>query len=51
MGELASCTDKNCISKCIFGNTPACQECVKEHCYGPFETCSGLDNQKLNTNY
>merc|ERR1719498_1423574 len=41
-GELVGCTNKNCLTKCIGGNSPACKSCVNQHCTPTFETCSGL---------
>ena len=48
MGELVGNDIKYCASKCIFGDTPACEECLKEHAIGPFETCSGLVPEETN---
>jgi hypothetical protein len=43
-GDLGSCTRNNCMFKCATGSgkSASCAKCVRENCYAPFESCSGL---------
>jgi len=42
-GELGSCTLGNCLSKCIWGNSPSCGQCQQNACVPAFEKCSGVN--------
>jgi len=41
-GDLIGCTAHSCWSHCIGGESPACKQCVIDHCDTPFTTCSGF---------
>ena len=45
-GNLGECTVKNCLMKCIGGDTPQCEECISSSCDGGFNQCSGLQVPK-----
>lgn len=42
-GNLGECSVKNCLTKCLGGDTPSCEECISVSCDGDFHICSGLD--------
>merc|ERR1712080_757686 len=41
-GDTASCTASKCWSKCIGGDSPACDQCAKDNCDPALLSCSGL---------
>merc|ERR1712159_376055 len=41
-GATIACTAKDCLLKCMGGETDDCKQCVQENCSPAFNTCSGL---------
>jgi len=41
-GDVAACSRSECFSHCIWGETQACKDCVKQYCVPAFETCTGF---------
>merc|ERR1711904_505154 len=41
-GSLIHCSASKCMSKCMFGKTPACKACVDSNCVNDFKACSGI---------
>jgi len=46
-GDAVHCGATTCISKCIFGETAACKQCVTDNCAPAAKTCSGIDDPEL----
>ena len=42
-GNLGECTVRNCLMKCLSGDTPQCEECISLNCDSDFNLCSGLN--------
>merc|ERR1712100_206971 len=46
-GALIHCTASKCMGKCMFGQSAACTECVKDNCESSATACSGITPPSL----